>query len=111
MEMPAPAKVEDWVQSGMDKYVGVLMAEAGLDAQRLQRNAARSNHLPTVQLLPATPTVNSTNSLWAERFLRKLPLLACKYPCLYWRAVLCTVKANRLHRITPLRNYKPKTTS
>ncbi len=50
MEMPAPAKVEDWVQSGMDKYVGVLMAEAGLDAQRLQRNAARSNHLPTVQL-------------------------------------------------------------
>ncbi|MEN9464161.1 MAG: hypothetical protein RL217_342 [Pseudomonadota bacterium] len=50
MEMPAPAKVEDWVQSGMDKYVGVLMAEAGLDAQRLQRNAARSNHMPTVQL-------------------------------------------------------------
>lgn len=53
MEMPAPEKAEDWVQSGLDKYVGVLLAEAGLDAQRLQRNAARSNHLPKVELTAA----------------------------------------------------------
>lgn len=53
MDMPAPTNVDDWVQSGLDKYVGVLLAEAGLDAQRLQRNAARSNHLPTVELTAA----------------------------------------------------------
>ncbi len=50
MEMPEPAKAADWVASGMEKYPGILMAEANKDAVRLQRNASRSNHLPTVTL-------------------------------------------------------------
>ena len=53
MEMPEPANADDWVQSGLSKYAGVLLAEAGKDSVRLQRNAARSNHLPTVQLTAA----------------------------------------------------------
>lgn len=51
MEMPEPANVDDWVQSGLSKYAGVLLAEAGKDSVRLQRNAARSNHLPSVRLV------------------------------------------------------------
>ncbi len=50
MEMPQPANAADWVQSGLDKYAGVLIAEASKDGVRLQRNAARSNHLPSVSL-------------------------------------------------------------
>ncbi|PIQ41842.1 MAG: hypothetical protein COW58_01080, partial [Thalassolituus sp. CG17_big_fil_post_rev_8_21_14_2_50_53_8] len=50
MEMPQPANAADWVQSGLDKYAGVLIAEASKDGVRLQRNAARSNHLPNVSL-------------------------------------------------------------
>lgn len=50
MELPEPAKAADWVESGMEKYPGILMAEANKDAVRLQRNATRSNHLPTVTL-------------------------------------------------------------
>lgn len=50
MVMPEPANVDDWVTSGLDKYAGVLLAEANKDAVRLQRNATRSNHLPTVTL-------------------------------------------------------------
>ena len=50
MEMPAPANVDSWVESGLEKYVGIKLAEAGKDAVRMQRNAARSNHLPTVQV-------------------------------------------------------------
>ena len=50
MEMPAPADAREWVASGMEKYPGILLAEANKDAVRLQRNAARSNHLPTVTL-------------------------------------------------------------
>ena len=50
MEMPAPADASEWVASGMEKYPGILLAEANKDAVRLQRNAARSNHLPTVTL-------------------------------------------------------------
>ena len=53
MELPEPANADDWVQSGLSKYAGVLLAEAGKDSVRLQRNAARSNHLPTVQLTAA----------------------------------------------------------
>ena len=50
MEMPEPADASAWVDSGMDKYAGLLLAEANKDAVRLQRNATRSNHLPTVTL-------------------------------------------------------------
>lgn len=50
MEMPQPAQASDWVQSGLEKYAGVLIAEASKDGVRLQRNAARSNHLPSVSL-------------------------------------------------------------
>ncbi|UZK04619.1 TolC family outer membrane protein [Venatoribacter cucullus] len=51
MEIPEPANADDWVQSGLSKYAGVLLAEAGKDSVRLQRNAARSNHLPSVRLV------------------------------------------------------------
>ncbi len=50
MEMPQPANAADWVQSGLDKYAGVLIAEASKDGVRLQRNATRSSHLPNVSL-------------------------------------------------------------
>ncbi|WP_430460590.1 TolC family outer membrane protein [Thalassolituus sp. LLYu03] len=53
MEMPAPANVDEWVSSGMEKYAGILLAEASKDAVRLQRNATRSNHAPTVTLTGA----------------------------------------------------------
>ena len=53
MEMPQPAQASDWVQSGLEKYAGVLIAEASKDGVRLQRNAARSNHMPTVTLTGA----------------------------------------------------------
>src|SRR5690554_7285608 len=49
--MEQPEKdVSQWVESGLEKYVGVLLAEAGKDSVLMQRNAARSNHAPTVQL-------------------------------------------------------------
>lgn len=49
--MEQPEKdVSQWVESGLDKYVGILLAEAGTDAVLMQRNAARASHLPTVQL-------------------------------------------------------------
>ena len=51
MQMPAPASVSDWVTSGMEKYAGILLAKANQDSVRLQRNATRSNHLPTVKLI------------------------------------------------------------
>ncbi len=50
MEQPEN-NVEQWVESGLEKYVGVLLAEAGKDAVQMQRNAARSNHLPTATLV------------------------------------------------------------
>ena len=51
MDVPEPANADDWVQSGLSKYAGVLLAEAGKDSVRMQRNAARSNHMPTVRLV------------------------------------------------------------
>lgn len=51
MEQPEPANVQDWVDSGLEKYVGVLIAEAGLDSVEAQYNATRANHLPTVKLV------------------------------------------------------------
>lgn len=50
MEVPAPANVDDWVESGLDKYVGIKLAEASKDSVRMQRNAARSQHAPTIKL-------------------------------------------------------------
>lgn len=47
---PEPANSDDWVQSGMDKFPGLRMADAQRDAVRLQRNATRAQHLPTVEL-------------------------------------------------------------
>lgn len=49
MEQPEN-DVQQWVDSGLEKYVGVLLAEAGKDAVLMQRNAARSNHAPTATL-------------------------------------------------------------
>lgn len=51
MQKPQPTDVDQWVESGLSKYPGILLAEAGRDVARLQRNAARSNHMPTVQLM------------------------------------------------------------
>ena len=53
MELPAPANVGEWVDTGLEKYVGVLLAEAGKDSVRMQRNAARSAHAPTIKLYGA----------------------------------------------------------
>src|SRR5690554_2190349 len=50
--MEQPEKdVSQWVESGLEKYVGVLLAEAGKDAVLMKRNAARSSHLPTATLV------------------------------------------------------------
>src|SRR5690554_6532578 len=43
--------VSQWVESGLEKYVGVLLAEAGKDAVLMKRNAARASHLPTATLV------------------------------------------------------------
>lgn len=51
LEMPQPTQVEPWVESGLAKYVGLRLAETNKDAVRLQRNATRSNHLPTISLI------------------------------------------------------------
>ncbi|GGY50602.1 channel protein TolC [Bacterioplanes sanyensis] len=51
MQMPAPAAVSDWVASGLAKYAGIRLAQANRESVRLQRNATRSNHLPTVKLV------------------------------------------------------------
>jgi len=50
MQMPMPANVQDWVDSGLEKYAGIRMAVSQKESARLQRNATRSNHLPTVSL-------------------------------------------------------------
>src|SRR5690554_1934030 len=50
--MEQPEKdVSQWVESGLEKYVGVLLAEAGKDAVLMKRNAARASHLPTATLV------------------------------------------------------------
>ncbi|APR65571.1 hypothetical protein CN03_00750 [Thalassolituus oleivorans] len=51
MELPEPSDPNEWVASGLSKYPSILLAESGRDTVRLQRNAARSNHLPTVKLV------------------------------------------------------------
>lgn len=51
MEMPSPVDVTSWVESGLAKYAGLRLAEANKDSVRLQRNATRSNHLPTLNLV------------------------------------------------------------
>ena len=47
---PEPLVMDEWVSSGLAKYPGILLAEEQLEAARLQRNATRSQHLPTVSL-------------------------------------------------------------
>lgn len=47
---PTAMKMDEWVSSGLAKYPGILLAEEQLEAVRLQRNATRSQHLPTVSL-------------------------------------------------------------
>ncbi|MDO6749204.1 TolC family protein, partial [Gilvimarinus sp. 1_MG-2023] len=44
------ADVSSWVESGLEKYAGIRMAIAQKEGVRLQRNATRSNRLPTVDL-------------------------------------------------------------
>ncbi|MEC8443306.1 MAG: TolC family outer membrane protein [Pseudomonadota bacterium] len=50
MKDPTPNSADEWVASGIDKFPGLRMVEAQLEAARLQRNAARAQHLPTVEL-------------------------------------------------------------
>ena len=50
MAMPVPAAVSEWVDSGLNKYAGIVMAQSAKESARLQRNATRANHLPTVSL-------------------------------------------------------------
>jgi outer membrane protein len=50
MNRPEPADPNSWVNSGMDKFPGLRMVDAQLEAARLQRNAARAAHLPTVEV-------------------------------------------------------------
>lgn len=87
MEQPEN-EVSQWVESGLEKYVGVLLAEAGKEAVLMQRNAARSNHAPTVQLFasyadteqfqpslnPADPVVPLTSKVIGVKV--SMPLLA-----------------------------------
>lgn len=84
MEMPTPTNVESWVESGLAKYAGLRLAEANRDAVRLQRNATRSNHLPTVNLVASytngdqaprvkDPLDNTTTAIGVQV---SLPLLA-----------------------------------
>lgn len=87
MEQPEK-EAEAWVNSGLEKYVGVLLAEAGKDSVLMQRNAARSNHAPTVQLFasyadteqfqpslnPADPVVPVTSKVIGVKI--SMPLLA-----------------------------------
>ena len=85
MEMPAPLSADEWVASGLEKYAGLRLAEANKDAVRLQRNATRSNHLPTVNLVGTytdgdqfVSTINDTvdSDSTAVGFQVSLPLLA-----------------------------------
>ena len=50
MSDPEPQDSEEWVASGLEKFPGLLMVNSQVEAARLQRNATRSQHLPTVEL-------------------------------------------------------------
>ena len=50
MKKPEPADPNAWVNSGMDKFPGLRMVDSQMEAARLQRNAARAAHLPTVEV-------------------------------------------------------------
>lgn len=50
MKDPEPKDSDTWVQSGMDKFPGLRMVDAQKEAARMQRNAARAAHMPTVEL-------------------------------------------------------------
>ncbi len=50
MNRTEPADPNAWVTSGMDKFPGLRMVDSQLEAARLQRNAARAAHLPTVEV-------------------------------------------------------------
>ncbi len=83
MQMPAPTDVTDWVSSGLEKYAGIRLALANKESVRLQRNATRSNHLPTVSLVAsytdadqpsaADPTESTTKAIGVQL---SVPLLA-----------------------------------
>ena len=47
---PSPEDPAEWVASGMEAYPGLVLATAQLESAKLQRNATKSNHLPTVNL-------------------------------------------------------------
>ncbi|WP_300425838.1 TolC family outer membrane protein [uncultured Thalassolituus sp.] len=50
MSDPQPQDAEEWVASGLEKFPGLLMVQSQVEAARLQRNATRSQHMPTVEL-------------------------------------------------------------
>ncbi|MGB1092084.1 MAG: TolC family outer membrane protein [Oceanobacter sp.] len=60
LQMPEPQDASAWVETGLGKYTGVRLAEIQREAVRQQRNATRSNHLPTVTLNAAY--VNGENA-------------------------------------------------
>ncbi len=85
MKMPAPANVQDWVDSGLEKFPTLKMVGLQRTAVRQQRDATRANHLPTVQLFASyadsdnspTFTNDTTNSKTTSYGLSvSMPLLA-----------------------------------
>lgn len=51
LRMPKPESMQYWIDSGLKSYPPLILAEGSMKANRLKRNAVRSNHLPTVKLI------------------------------------------------------------
>lgn len=51
LKIPKPENVQYWINQGLKNYPPLALAQASLKANRLKRNAVRSNHLPTVKLI------------------------------------------------------------
>lgn len=51
LTMPKPTNIQYWINSGLKSYPPLILAEGSMKANRLKRNAVRSNHLPTVKLI------------------------------------------------------------
>lgn len=50
LSMPEPEDMTFWINQGLEHYPPLALAQASVDANRLQRNATRSAHLPKVKL-------------------------------------------------------------
>ncbi len=51
LTMVQPEDMNFWINQGLENYPPLALAQASVDANRLQRNATRSNHLPKVKLV------------------------------------------------------------